>query len=190
MKTFSKIRIPLFIILLSSLALLATTVGAANLPQMRGTGGTGVSTEKNLPAEWTPTKNIKWKTPIAGRGHSSPVVWGNKVFLTTAIEGDVVPGAKAVTHVMEKGQVFLHPDSVGADRKHSFKVIAVNADTGKILWERIAWEGTPYDNRHRKSSYAASTPATDGKMVFAFFGTEGLYAYDTNGKQAWKADLG
>lgn len=189
MKTFSKTRILVGIALLSSLALLTITVGAANWPQWRGPGGLGISDEKNLPVEWSVTKNIKWKIPIAGRGHSSPVVWGNKIFLTTAIEGDVVPGAKAARH-MNGDKEFLHPDSVGADRKHAFKVIAVNADNGKVLWERIAFEGTPYDNRHRKSSYAASTPATDGKMVYAFFGTEGLYAYDMNGKLAWKADLG
>ena len=190
MNIFSNLRIVLVIILLSSAALLSATAGAANWPQWRGPGGMGISTEKNLPVEWSTTKNIKWKTAIAGRGHSSPVVWGNKIFLTTAIEGDVVPGAKAVTHVVEGGQVFLHPDSVGADRKHTFKVMAVNADTGKILWEQTAWEGTPYDNRHRKSSFASATPATDGSMVFAFFGSEGLYAYDMNGKLAWKADLG
>lgn len=190
MTTFSKIRIALLITILSTLALLAVTAGAANWPQWRGPNGMGISTEKNLPVEWNATRNIKWKTAIDGRGHSSPVVWGNKVFLTTAVEGDVVPGAKAVKHVVENNQEFLHPDSVGADRKHSFKVIALNADTGKIIWERTAFEGTPYDNRHRKSSYAASTPVTDGKMVFAFFGTEGLYAYDMNGKPVWKADLG
>jgi outer membrane protein assembly factor BamB len=162
---------------------------AANWPQWRGANGSGISNEKNLPAEWTPTKNIKWKTPIAGRGHSSPIVWGNKIFLTTAIEGEVIPGAKAVKHTSE-GREFLHPDSVGADHKHTFKVIALDRNTGKILWETVAWEGTPYDNRHRKSSYAASTPATDGKLVYAFFGTEGLYAYDYNGKLAWKAQLG
>jgi outer membrane protein assembly factor BamB len=167
-----------------------TTIGsAANWPQWRGPDGSGVSDEKNLPGEWSPAKNIKWKTAIAGRGHSSPIVWGNKIFLTTAVEGEVVPGAKAVTHTNE-GKEFLHPDSVGADRKHTFKVIALNRDTGKILWESVAWEGTPFDNRHRKSSYAASTPATDGKLVYAFFGTEGLYAYDFNGKLAWKAQLG
>ena len=168
---------------------LSGAVTASNWPQWRGPDGSGISTEKNLPAEWTPTKNIKWKTPIEGRGHSSPIVWGNKIFLTTAIEGEVVPGAKAVKHTSE-GREFLHPDSVGADHKHTFKVMAVDRDTGKILWETVAWEGTPYDNRHRKSSYAASTPATDGKLVYAFFGTEGLYAYDFNGKLAWKADLG
>lgn len=189
MKTRYKIRIPLGIALISSLALLSTTVGATNWPQWRGPGGMGISTEKNLPVEWSATKNIKWKTPIAGRAHSSPVVWGNKLFLTTAIEGPVVPGAKAVKH-MDGDKEFLHPDSIGADRKHSFKVICLNASNGKVLWEQIAFEGTPYDNRHRKSSFAASTPATDGKMVYAFFGTEGLYAYDMNGKLQWKADLG
>ena len=189
MKTALLIKPILVIIVLSSVVVLTSTAGAANWPQWRGPGGTGVSAEKNLPGEWSPAKNIRWKTPVAGRGHSSPVVWGNKIFLTTAIEGDVVPGAKAVTH-MDDGKVFLHPDSVGADRKHTFKVICLNADTGKILWEQTAFEGTPYDNRHRKSSYASSTPATDGKLVFAFFGTEGLFAYDLNGKPAWKADLG
>ena len=179
---------------ITSLALLVflslTTVGsAANWPQWRGPDGSGVSNEKNLPAEWSPSKNVKWKTPIAGRGHSSPIVWGKYVFVTTAVEGEAVSGAKAAKHTIE-GKEWVHPDSVGADRKHTFKVIALDRDSGKMLWEANAWEGTPYDNRHRKSSYAASTPATDGKMVYAFFGTEGLYAYDYKGKLAWKAQLG
>jgi len=190
MKRLYAIRLIVTVGLLLFLTSFTITALSANWPQWRGPGGMGISTEKNLPVEWSTTKNIKWKTAIAGRGHSSPVVWGNKIFLTTAIEGDVVPGAKAVTHVVEGGQVFLHPDSVGADRKHTFKVLAVNADTGKVLWEQTAWEGTPYDNRHRKSSFASATPVTDGSMVFAFFGSEGLYAYDMNGKLAWKADLG
>ena len=163
---------------------------AGNWPQWRGPDGSGISNEKNLPSEWSPTRNIKWKTPIDGRSHSSPIVWGNRVFLTTAVEGAVVPGAKAVKHVVEGDKEFMHPDSVGADRKHTFKVLCLDRDSGKILWQQTAWEGTPYDNRHRKSSYAASTPATDGKLVYAFFGTEGLYAYDFKGNLAWKAQLG
>lgn len=179
-------RITLALLAISSL----TTAGsAANWPQWRGPDGSGISTEKNLPAAWTPKTNIKWKAAIPGRGHSSPIVWGNRVFVTTAVEGDVVPGAKAAKHMLGDKE-FVHPDSVGADRKHQFKVIALNRETGKVVWDVTAWEGTPYDNRHRKSSYAASTPATDGKMVYAFFGTEGLYAYDFNGKLAWKANLG
>ncbi|HET6893544.1 MAG TPA: PQQ-binding-like beta-propeller repeat protein [Pyrinomonadaceae bacterium] len=166
-----------------------TVTTGANWPQWRGPDGLGISTEKNLPTEWSINKNIKWKTPIVGRGHSSPIVWGNRVFLTTAVEGNVVPGAKAVTHSID-GREFRHPDSVGADRKHLFKVIALDRTTGKIVWEQTAFEGTPYDDRHRKSSYAASTPLTDGKHVYAFFGAEGLYAYDMKGRLAWKADLG
>jgi outer membrane protein assembly factor BamB len=168
----------------------ARSAADTNWPQWRGPDGAGVSPEKNLPEEWSETKNVRWKTPIPGKGHSSPIVWGKRVFLTTAVEGPVVPGAKAVTHKIE-GQDWKHPDSVGADRKHTFKVLALDRDTGRILWEQTAWEGTPYDDRHRKSSYAASTPATDGQRVFAFFGAEGLYAFDAaSGKLQWKADLG
>jgi outer membrane protein assembly factor BamB len=170
-------------------AAFVTNAAAADWPQWRGADGSGVSHETNLPEEWSETRNVRWKTPVPGKGHSSPVIAGRKVFLTTAVEGEVVPGAKAVTHLID-GKEWKHPDSVGADRKHAFKVIALDRDTGKVLWEKTAWEGTPYDDRHRKSSYAASTPATDGKMVFAYFGAEGLYAYDVNGKLAWKQDVG
>ena len=189
MKVYGRISIAFVISLLTTLMLFDSNVDAGNWPQWRGPDGQGISTEKNLPTVWSTTKNIKWKTPIAGRAHSSPIVWGNKIFITTAVEGPVVPGAKAVKHMMGDKE-FLHPDSIGADHKHAFKVICLNATTGKVLWEQTAFEGTPYDNRHRKSSFAASTPATDGKYVYAFFGSEGLYAYDMSGKLAWKADLG
>ncbi|HEX5602669.1 MAG TPA: PQQ-binding-like beta-propeller repeat protein [Pyrinomonadaceae bacterium] len=174
----------------TGLGFLTEKAEAGNWPQWRGPDGSGISNEKNLPSEWSPTKNIKWRVAIDGRAHSSPIVWENRIFLTTAVEGSVVPGAAAVKHTGDDGKPFLHPDSVGADKKHTFKVICIDRDSGKIAWQSTAWEGTPYDNRHRKSSYAASTPATDGKLVYAFFGTEGLYAYDFKGKLAWKADLG
>jgi outer membrane protein assembly factor BamB len=162
-----------------------------NWPQWRGPEGQGVSVEKGLPTEWSATKNIKWKTPIAGRGHSSPIVWGKKIFLTTALDGERIPGAKpGVTHKMADGSDFVHPDAVGADLKHTFKVICLDRETGKILWERVAYEGAVSDSRHKKASFASSTPATDGKYVFAFFGTEGLYAYDYNGKLIWKQNPG
>jgi outer membrane protein assembly factor BamB len=168
---------------------LVGVAAAGNWPQWRGPDGSGISREKNLPTQWSPTMNIKWKTPIEGRGHSSPIVWENKIFVTSAIEGAEVPGAKAAKHLLDNKE-FVHPDSIGANRKHTFKVIALNRDNGKVLWEAVAFEGTPYDDRHRKSSYAASTPATDGNLVYAYFGSEGLYAYDFDGKLAWKADVG
>jgi outer membrane protein assembly factor BamB len=164
---------------------------SSNWPQWRGPEGQGVSVEKGLPAEWSESKNVKWKTPITGLGHSSPIVWGKKIFLTTALDGEVIPGRTAgVTHKLMDGTDFVHPDAVGANLKHTFKVVCLDRDTGKIIWEKIAYEGPVHDSRHKKASFASSTPATDGKYVFAFFGTEGLYAYDFNGKLMWKRDLG
>lgn len=188
--------LPLSSILTRSLlvlaALSAVTIEAApktNWGQWRGPEGNGVSSETNLPTEWSGNKNIKWKTPLPGRGHSSPIVWGSKIFLTTDIEGDAVPGAKAVEH-KDDGKPYKHPDSIGADRKHTFKVLCVDRNTGKLLWERTAYEGMVYDDRHRKGSYASPTPATDGTYVLAYFATEGLYCYDFDGKMIWKVSPG
>jgi outer membrane protein assembly factor BamB len=156
-----------------------------NWPQFRGPAGQGVVTETGLPLEWSDTKNVLWKTELPGRGHSSPIVWGNRIFLTTAIEGELVPGAKAIPHLID-GEDFQHPDGMGADRRHTLKVLALDAVTGKILWERTAWEGTPFDTRHKRGSFASPTAVTDGRLVYAYFGSEGLYAYDFAGKLAWK----
>jgi outer membrane protein assembly factor BamB len=84
------------------------------------------------------------------------------------------------------GKPWIHPDSVAADRKHTFKVLALDAKTGRTLWERLAYEGPVHDARHRDSSFAGPTAATDGRMVFAYFGPEGLYAYDVDGTPLWK----
>lgn len=165
----------------------ATAVGvsAENWPQWRGPGGQGISRESNLPTEWGPGRNIAWSTELPGSGHSSPIVWGDRIFLTSVVEGDVVPGAKAVTHLME-GKEWVHPDSVAADRKHTFRVLALDAKSGTILWDQMAYEGAVYDARHRRSSFAGPTPVTDGSMVYAYFGPEGLYAYDFSGALVWK----
>jgi outer membrane protein assembly factor BamB len=165
-------------------ALGATLAAAENWPQWRGPGSQGISSEAALPTEWSSLRNIAWKTALPS-GHSSPIVWEDRIFVTAAIEGEVVPGAKAVNHTVD-GQVWLHPDSVAADRKQTLKLLALDAPTGKIVWERTAYEGTVYDARHRRSSFAGPTAATDGKMVFAYFGPEGLYAYDFAGHLAWK----
>ena len=171
------------------LVVLAAPAAAAadpNWSQWRGPDGQGVSHEAGVPLEWAAEgKNIAWKTEIPGRGHSSPIVWGDRLFLTTALEGEVVPGAKPVRH-WESGTEFTHPDGVGADHKQTLKVLALETRTGRILWERTAWEGTPYDTRHRRGSYASPTPVTDGQRVYAYFGAEGVYAYDFDGNLAWK----
>jgi outer membrane protein assembly factor BamB len=197
MKKFSavwKILSVVAVVAAPLVAEMAIASDPANWPGWRGPAGAGVSSETKLPTEWSGTQNVLWKTAIPGRGHSSPIIWGNRVFLTTAIEGEVIPGAKAPVHMVPgaggKLEEFRHPDSLGADRKHTLKVFCLDRDTGKILWERAAYGGAMYDDRHKKSSYASATPVTDGSMVYAYFGTEGLYAYDFAGKLAWKFDPG
>jgi outer membrane protein assembly factor BamB len=161
----------------------------ANWPQWRGPGGLGVSDEKDAPTTWSPTNKVLWETPIPGRGLSSPVVWEDRIFLTSAIEGGVIAGAKALPHKFN-GEDFVHPESVGADRTHRLIVLCLDAKSGRILWERTAYEGRVHDARHRAGSFASLTPVTDGKHVFAFFGGEGLYAYDFEGRQIWKQSIG
>lgn len=160
----------------------------SNWPQWRGPESQGISHDKGIPTEWSSTQNVQWKTAIPGRGHSSPIVWRNRIFLTTSIEGPVVPGKKAPKHMMGKEE-FVHPDWAGSDRSYTFKVICVDGN-GKILWDSTAYDGSVFDHRHRKNTYASPTPSTDGKYLYAFFGSEGLYCYDFNGKLVWKVSLG
>jgi outer membrane protein assembly factor BamB len=143
-----------------------------------------------VPTEWGESKNIRWKTAIPGQGFSQPVIWGRKVFLTADIElGPAPDGHKAVIH-MEGNKEFKHPDWVGSDKLHSFRVLSLDRDSGKILWEKTAYEGTVYDHRSKRSSYAAPTAVTDGKRVYTYFGSEGVYCYDFSGKLVWKKSLG
>lgn len=161
----------------------ALTVGLAaeNWPQWRGPQGRGISSETSLPTEWGPDKNVVWKTALP-HGHSSPIVWGERIFLTSAIEGEVVPGV--VPESVRINQP--HPQSTAGDKKHTLKVLALETKTGKIVWEQTAYEGPVFDARHERSTFAGPTAVTDGKMVYAYFGPEGLYAYDFDGKLAWK----
>jgi len=163
--------------------------GPDNWPGWRGPASNGVSTLKDIPTSWGHDRNIAWKTPLAGRGHSSPVVWGNRVFLTTDIEGEVLPGAAPVKHRVE-GQPFRHPDSVGGNRKHTLRVLGFDAATGKLLWERTAYEGPVFDDTHKFNTYASPTPVTDGKYVYAYFESQGLYKYDFDGNMVWRMSLG
>jgi outer membrane protein assembly factor BamB len=193
---------PVLLVALSALglALVTASVGsgadpapasasAERWPAWRGADGQGVANGAGIPLEWSATKNVLWKTALPGRGLSSPVVWGDRIFLTTAIEGEVVPGAEAMPHVLE-GKPFVHPDAMGADRHHTFKVLSLDARDGTLLWERTAWEGTPVDSRHKKGSFASPTTVTDGERVYAYFGTEGLYAYDYAGERLWSFEPG
>jgi outer membrane protein assembly factor BamB len=163
---------------------LSAPAAAQNWPSFRGPNASGVADGKPVPATWNAEKNVNiaWKTAIPGLAHSSPVVWGEMVFITSAISSDPKPELRVGLY----GDV----DSAKDVSKHTWKVYALNKQTGKILWERIAYEGVPKTKRHTKATFANSTPATDGKYVVVFFGSEGLYCYDVKGKLVWKKDLG
>ena len=153
-------------------------------PSFRGNHASGVADGQNLPDIWDGEKgtNIKWKTRIPGLSHSSPVVWGDRLFVTTAI-------SSRSDATFRRG---LYGDGDASDDRssHQWKVYALDKKTGKTLWEQIAYEGPPLEKRHIKSTYASSTPVTDGRFVVAFFGSQGLYAYDVKGRLAWKKELG
>lgn len=178
-----------FIVVFAGATALPLEANDGNWPQWRGPSSQGVSADPDAPREWTPETNVAWKTAIPGRGHSSPVIWGARVFLTTAIEGDVVPGHGAVAHTVGN-QEFVHPDAVSGDRAQTLKVLALDVDTGAIVWERTAYAGPMYDSRHRRGSFASATPVTDGEAVYVSFGSEGVYAYAFDGTLKWKADIG
>lgn len=172
-------------LVLSSLFLcfISTAAHAQNWPQFRGPAATGVVEGGAAAVKWdaSKTENTAWKTAIPGLGHSSPVVWGDKVFVSTAVSS-----GKDETRYGLYGDVAPIKD----DAKHAWKVYALDKRTGKILWERVAYEGMPKVKRHPKSTHADSTPVTDGKHLVVLFGSHGLYAYDLKGKLLWKQDLG
>ena len=155
-----------------------------NWPSFRGEHAAGVADGQNLPDAWDGEQGtaIKWKVNIPGLAHSSPIVWNDNLFVTTAISSRGVA----------KFKPGLYGDGDASDDRslHQWKVYCLDKKSGKIVWERTAYEGAPIDKRHIKSTYASSTPVTDGRYVIASFGSQGLYAFDLNGRPAWKKDLG
>ena len=155
-----------------------------NWPSFRWAHASGVADGQNLPDEWDGEtgENVKWKVLVSGLAHSSPVLWGEKLFVTTAISSQ--PDAS-----FRHG---LYGDGDASDDRsvHRWNVCCLHKKSGKILWERTATEGVPKDKRHIKATHANSTPVTDGRYVIVLFGSEGLFAYDLDGNFVWKKDLG
>jgi outer membrane protein assembly factor BamB len=149
-------------------------------PQWRGPYATGVSKTADPPVEWSETKNIRWKVEVPGRGSSSPVVWGDRVFVLSAIPAGT---SGADSHKPMGG---VQPRSV-----HQFVVLALDRRTGRIVWQQTPREATPHEGSHQDNgTWASSSAITDGQRVYAFFESEGLYAYDMDGKLLWTKDLG
>jgi len=153
-------------------------------PSFRGVQASGIAEGQNLPDTWNTKsgENILWRTPLPGLAHSSPVVWGNRIFVTSAVSSD--PKATFRPGLYGDG------DASKDRSRHRWTIYALDKRSGKILWERVAYEGEPIEKRHIKATYANASPATDGRIVVAWFGSQGVYAYDVKGRLLWKVDLG
>jgi outer membrane protein assembly factor BamB len=156
---------------------------AQNWPGWR-CDGSGISSEKNLPLKWSESEGIKWKTPIPGAGHSSPVVWANRIFVTTTVAED--PNVESFRGGVYMGGNRPKPD----ESEYSYLVICLDAGQGNVLWSKEVARQSPKTRRHTKNTYASETPVTDGKYVIASFGSAGMYCVDFEGNVVWQRDLG
>ncbi len=152
-------------------------------PQWRGPLATGAAVQGNPPAEFSETKNLKWKTPIEGKGHATPIVWGNNIIVQTA-----VPTA-------EKGDTTLKSEpsrmaGTTTNLIHDYKVILVDRQTGKIKWEKTVTKEMPIEDTHKLGSWASNSPCTDGDLIYAYFGSRGIFCLDFNGSILWQKDFG
>ena len=152
-------------------------------PQWRGPRGTGVAEHANPPVEWSEQSNVRWKVAIPGRGHSSPIVWGNRVFLTTAIPyGDMLPPKYS-------GAPGAH-DNLPIRQRHRFVALALDLGSGKVTWQKTLHETLPHEGAHYTASLASASPVTDGEHVYAYFGSHGLFCLNFAGDVIWNQNLG
>jgi len=185
-------------------AVAADDAGALqNWPQWRGPLATGVAPEADPPLEWSETKNVKWKVKIPGEGSSTPAIWGDRVFVLTAVgpekKTEVKPAAPPVgseTNSPAGGRRGRGGPGGGFGRgekpteKYQFTVMCLDRQTGKTLWQKVAREEVPHAGHQQNNTFASGSPITDGKVVLAYFGSQGLHCYDRDGNLKWEKDFG
>ncbi|NVL91316.1 MAG: PQQ-binding-like beta-propeller repeat protein, partial [Desulfobacterales bacterium] len=172
-----------FFVMVSAIFLLASSIFAgANWPQFRGSLS-GVAEDEALPDVWSTTKNVVWTVEIPGRGWSSPVVWGDKIFLTSVIKGGAL-------EIPRKGLYIGGNRKTPSDKTHRWMVYCIDFNNANILWERLAHKGIPRHPLHVKNTHASETPVTDGERLYAYFGNIGLFCYDLKGGELWSKKLG
>jgi outer membrane protein assembly factor BamB len=161
-------------------------------PSFRGPDAAGVGSAGAPPLTWDVATgtNVAWSTPIPGLGHSSPVVWGDRVFVTTAVPLPDASGAAGGGAIADGTVNLKEGGSIANRSRHAWRLYCLDRTTGRVLWERTAHEGMPKVKRHAKASQASATPVTDGRHVIAMMGSEGLYAFDMQGAPLWTKDLG
>jgi outer membrane protein assembly factor BamB len=185
------------------LATPAATDSPVNWPQFRGTDGAGIADSSRLPTRWSATENVAWTAEVPGRGWSSPIVWGDRVYVTTAVNAGRFKapstGIYGNDYADELQKQGLSDDEVmkrvvardielaSESDEVSYEVLALDARTGRVVWQREAHRGKPSGGRHRKNTYASETPATDGERIYASFGGNvGLFCYSREGTLLWK----
>lgn len=179
------------VVLLIAAAPAATAPADGNWPYWRGPAADGMAVG-DAPVTWSSTENVAWKTDIPGLGHSSPVVWGGHIFLTTAIRtGGASASAASPSAQPGGGRRVGFGGGGGPQVEHKFDVLALDRKTGKILWQRTAKTAVPHEGGHNQyGSFASNSPVTDGQYVYAFFGSRGMYCYDFKGTLIWDRDFG
>ena len=172
------------LVVFAAIVLAGVSLSAQNWPAFRGTNAAGVADGRPTAVKWNApaNENVAWKTPVPGVAVSSPIVWGNRVFVSTAVSSDPKQGIRTGLY----GDV----EPLNDASTHAWRLLAIDKNTGKVLWDKLAHEGVPKTKRHPKSSQASPTPVTDGRHVIVSFGSEGLYAYDMDGRPLWTQDLG
>ncbi|MEO2197834.1 MAG: PQQ-binding-like beta-propeller repeat protein [bacterium] len=182
----------ILVLCLSAMAALPVTAqappGAERFwPQWRGPDGTGAAPDADPPVSWSETSNVRWKADIPGLGSATPVVWGDRVFVLTAVPvGDEVVSSGGLFSRMRRR--FM--GGTGASRAQQFVVMALDRRDGHIVWEQVTHEELPHEGRHQTGTWASPSAVTDGEVLCAFFGSRGLYCYDLDGDPLWDTDLG
>ncbi len=170
------------------------TSGSDYWPTWRGPDATGATPKGNPPVTWSETENVRWKVKLSGQGNSSPIVWGDRIFFQTAIETD-----KKGTPAREAGSASQGPDRGRRRPFHGgrtptnvyrFDVVCLDRKTGKVLWQKTAREELPHEGHHPNGTFASYSPVTDGKHIWASFGSRGIHCYDMHGHHKWSRDLG
>ena len=181
----------LFSIPVLALADASPTVYEKNWPQWRGPNANGVSPYGQPPVEWDETKNIKWKIEIPGKGHATPIIWEDRIFVLTAIETDKKTESQDEAPAQAvQGQRRHRAMSARTEYVHKFAIYAIGRSNGSIIWHHTAREELPHEGAHPTATWASNSPVTDGEHVYAYFGSRGLYCYDMQGKQIWAKDFG
>ena len=174
----------------------AAAAADQNWPQWRGPQGTGLAPAGSPPITWSETSNLKWKVKIPGGGLSTPIIWDNRVFVQTALPAANKNAAAGAAPADQAGTPPRRRPGGGGgggqqpSEAYQCVLLCLDRQTGKTLWQQTAREETPNEGHHSDGSYAAYSPVTDGQLVFAYFGSRGLYCYDMSGKLQWSQDFG